>query len=741
MAKKVLVVESPSKAKTLKKYLGRGFDVLASMGHVKDLPTSKLGVDIERGFKPHYVILKGKREVLKKIKEAAKKAEVVYLGSDPDREGEAIAFHIAQEIGSGPEIKRVLFYEITKEEVKRAVENPEEINMDRVYAQQARRILDRLVGYKVSPFLWKVIRRGLSAGRVQTVALRLLCEREEKIRAFVPEVYWVVSAILEKDGVRFKALLKGKKGEKAGRIKSEEEAKKILEELEKSKFIVEEVRKTEKKIKPPPPYKTSTMQQDAASKLGFSAKYTMMLAQELYEGVDLPEGRLGLITYMRTDSVRMADRAIASIREIIASDGGEEYLPPRKRVHGDRGKVQGAHEAVRPTYPEKKPETLRGALKSELFRLYNLIWRRAVASQAKEALQEIKKVSISASDYILEAEGKKLLFDGFYRFLGEKPSVVLLPELASGDEVKLVKLELERKQTEPPRRYTEATLIQALEAKGIGRPSTYAPTISTLYERKYMEREGRYLKPTELGELVNRILIPRFPEIFDVGFTARMEEELDKVEEGTYSWQELLKDFYERFKAELEKVQNDVEDLKKETMEVTEEKCPLCGRPLVIRWGRYGKFLACSGYPECKYTKPLDEELTDEKCPVCGKPMVVRYGKNGRFLACIDYPKCPGTKPYTTGIKCPRCGKGELIERRSKKGKIFYGCSRYPECDFVVWGRPVEIECPSCGFPILVEKKRGKSTYYSCPSCGKNFKKKDLPEEKLASAQKSEATR
>ncbi len=725
MAKKLLIVESPSKAKTLKKYLGKGFDVLASKGHVKDLPENRLGVDIERGFIPHYVILKNKRQVLNQIKRAAKGAEIVFLGTDPDREGEAIAYHISQEIGNNaPPIKRVLFYEITKEEVQRAIQNPEDINMNRVYAQQARRVLDRLVGYKISPLLWKTIKKGLSAGRVQTVALRLLCERERKIREFKKEEYWVITAVFEKDGIQFKAQLKSKDGNSLQRISSKEEAERLMVSLKNAVFSVKSIDRKERKIRPQPPYKTSTMQQDAANKLGFSAKYTMRLAQELYEGVDLPDGRVGLITYMRTDSVRMADKAINWIRKLIKEIAGEEYLPKGKRVFGDKGIIQGAHEAIRPTSPWRKPEDLRDALSPDLFKLYSLIWKRAVASQAKEAVQLVEKVRIDGSGFIFEAEGKKLLFDGFYRFLGERPTEVKLPELKPGDKLKLVKLEAERRETEPPRRYTEATLIQALEAKGIGRPSTYAPTISTLYERNYMVREGKYLKPTELGELVCQILIPKFPEIFDVGFTAKMEEELDRVEEGSRTWQDVLADFYSQFKEELDRV--DIDSMREEAIKKTDEKCPLCGRPLEIRWGRHGKFLSCSGFPECKYSRPLDEELTEEKCPVCGKPMVVRRGKKGRFLACIDYPKCTGTKPYSTGIKCPKCGKGEIIERTGKKGKVFYGCSNYPDCDFVLWDEPVKVECPNCGHPFLVLRKKGRSTYYHCPSCNKNFRKRDI---------------
>ena len=677
--KKLLIVESPTKAKTIKRYLGDEFLVLASKGHIKDLPKSRFGVDIEHGFKPTYVTIHGKSSVIKAIKEAAKRADVIYLGSDPDREGEAIAYHVAQEVRKvgKNDIKRVLFYEITKDEVKKAIENPQEIDMWKVEAQLARRILDRIVGYKVSPLLWKAIHKGLSAGRVQTVALRLIVEREKEIQSFVPQKYWRLIAFFEKDGVRFKAVYQPK-------IEDEKEAKRLLELARQSEFVVKSFSKSMKSTAPPPPYKTSTLQQDASNKLGFSAKFTMRLAQELYEGVELPDGTMhGLITYMRTDSVRMADKAIAAIRKLVEEQFGKEYLPAKPRKHRDKGTIQGAHEAIRPTEFERTPESLEGALRRELHKLYSLIWRRAVASQMASAKFEVRTAELTGNEGLsLRAEGKILKFDGFYRVLGDKPQDVLLPELVEGEKLKPVEVKLEEKETEPPKRYTEATLIKALEAKGIGRPSTYAPTIATLFEREYIVKDGRALKPTELGILVNDMLIPRFPELFDVNFTAKMEAQLDEVEGGKLHWQELLRRFYEKFSKELEKVESNISELKNASIQVLDEKCPVCGRPLVVRWGRYGKFIACSGYPECRYTRPIND--------------------------------------IVEGVKCPKCGS-QIARRRSKKGRIYYACVNQ-DCDFVMFNEPVGVKCPNCGFEIMGRVRKGrfknKKIILRCPNCG-----------------------
>ncbi len=729
--KKLLIVESPTKAKTLSKYLGRNFSVIASKGHIRDLPPNRFGVKIdENGFKPSYVIMKEKRDVVSEIKEAAKKASEIYIGSDPDREGEAIAYHIAhiiKRIKKPKEIKRVLFFEITKDAVKNAIKHPGEIDINKFNAQQARRILDRIVGYKISPLLWKAIKKGLSAGRVQTVALRFIVEREKEIREFKPETFYVIKAVFEKDGVQFTGtLVKGPSGENLQKIKDKKQADEILKKLKKAVFSVKDFQERNRKQSPPPPYKTSTLQQEASSKLGYAPKRTMKIAQELYEGIDLGGERKGLITYMRTDSLRMADKAIETIRELIKNKFGNEYLPSKPRNFKSRGgAVQDAHEAIRPTGFEI-PDSIKQFLTKEQYAIYNLIWKRAVASQAKEAIFKVRKGIIEGEGYQFKVEGETLKFDGFYKITGEKPKETIIPELQIGENIKLHELKMEKRQTEPPRRYTEATLIKTLEAREIGRPSTYAPTISTLFERGYIEKDGKFLKPTELGELVSNILIPRFKEIFDYGFTAKMENELDKIELGELSWQDLLKEFYERFTKEFDKASEDLPNIKKENVEVLEEKCPLCGRPLVVRWGRYGKFIACSGYPECKYTRPLEQEIVEgEKCPVCGKPMVIRNGKYGRFLACIDYPRCPGVKPLSTGVKCPECG-GDIVERRNKRGQVFYACSNYPKCKFTLPYKPVPIECPECGYPLLMEVRRGKRFYYQCPSCKKTFSPKDL---------------
>ncbi len=685
--KKLLIVESPTKAKTIKKYLGRNFEVIASKGHVKDLPKSRLGVDIDNDFEPHYITIKGKSEVLKKLKQRAVKSSEVYIGSDPDREGEAIAYHVAQEIKKVGQdnIKRVLFYEITKDAVKKAIKEPQEIDMRKVEAQIARRILDRLVGYKISPLLWKSVRKGLSAGRVQTVALRLLVEREKEIQAFKPQKYWKLFVYFEKDGIIFKAQLPDK-------IEDEKEARKLEQMAKNGVFEVVSFNKSKKHISPPPPFKTSTMQQDAANELGYSSRQTMRIAQQLYEGVELQDGNMiGLITYMRTDSVRMADKAIEQARKLIKQAFGEPYIPPRPHKFKDKSSaVQGAHEAIRPTNFEITPDSLPPSIEKHLSRLYSLIWRRALASQMKEAEVEVKNLKLKHDKITLTAEGKKILFDGFYRIYGRKPQDIDLPEFSPGEKLRPIKVELEERETEPPKRYTEASLIRALEAKGIGRPSTYAPTIATLFDREYVVKEGKALKPTELGMLVADLLIPRFPELFDVGFTAKMEEELDKIEEGQKTRLQLLKEFYERFSEELEKVESQIDEMRQQSVQVLDEKCPICGRPLVVRWGRYGKFIACSGYPECKYTRPIFDVVE--------------------------------------GVKCPKCGS-DIIRRRSKKGRIYYACSN-PKCDFYLFQEPVGVKCPKCGYPLMVKvrKGRGKNSKFilRCPQCGYEM---DMPED------------
>ena len=736
--KKLLIVESPTKAKTLKGYLGRGFEVVASKGHVKDLPPREFGVDLEHGFRPKYVTVRGKGEVLKQIRQKAKEASEVYLASDPDREGEAIAHHIAQEIQKAgkpaDQIHRILLFEITREAVREALRHPGSIDQNKVLAQQARRILDRIVGYKLSPLLWKVLYRGLSAGRVQTVALRLLVEREKEIQAFVPRTYWLVFARLEHGGKVFRATLKEIGGEPFKSFDRREEAEALVERLKDQDFEVLEVQKRTRTVSPPPPFKTSTLQQAANQAFGFTARRTMQLAQQLYEGVEIPGiGTRGLITYMRTDSVRLADKAVKALRDTLAREFGPEFRNPRVRTFADRGAVQGAHEAIRPTDPTLTPEMLRGKLPSDLWKLYDLIWRRALASQARPARLVVTTVRLRADDTVWQAEGKVLDFEGFYRILGTLPRETELPPLEAGLRLRPQSLDIEERQTEPPPRYTEASLVKTLEELGIGRPSTYAPTIATLKERKYVESRGRVLVPTELGMLVTDLLVPRFPEIFDYKFTARMEEELDQVESGERSWQQVLEAFYREFKEALDQATGQIEEMKKETVEETEETCPLCGAPLVVKWGRYGTFLACSRFPECRYTRPLKQEIyPGVACPVCGKPMVIKQGPHGRYLACIDYPRCKGTRPMPAGITCPKCG-AEVVERRSKKGRVYYRCSN-PECDFVLFQKPVPRPCPKCGHPFMVERRRrGGKTVWVCPECKFEMEPEPTPQEESRS--------
>ncbi len=730
--KKLLIVESPTKARTLKGYLGRGFEVLASKGHVKDLPPREFGVDLEHGFQPKYVTVRGKGEVLRTLRKHARQADEIYLASDPDREGEAIAHHIAQEIQKAgvpaDRIHRILLFEITREAVREALRNPGTIDEHKVLAQQARRILDRIVGYKVSPLLWKVLYRGLSAGRVQTVALRLLVEREKEIQQFVPRTYWLVVARFQHQGVDFKASLREVAGEPVKSFDRKEDAEALIQRLEGVPFEVTAVQRRARTVQPPPPFKTSTLQQAANQAFGFPARRTMQLAQQLYEGVEIPGlGTRGLITYMRTDSVRLADKAVEALRETLARVFGPTYRNPRRRTYADRGRVQGAHEAIRPTDPFLTPEDLRGKLPEDLWKLYDLIWRRAVASQARPARLEITTVHLVAEDTRWQAEGRQLAFDGFYRILGEHPRQVDLPSLEVGLHLQPKALDLEERQTEPPPRYTEASLVKTLEELGIGRPSTYAPTIATLKERKYVESRGRVLVPTKLGILVTDLLIPRFPEIFDYRFTARMEEELDQVEAGERTWQQVLEEFYREFKQSLDQATEHLEEMKRETVEETQETCPLCGAPLVVKWGRYGTFLACSRFPECRYTRPLQQEVyPGVTCPVCGKPMVIKQGPHGRYLACVDYPRCRGTRPMPAGISCPKCG-APVIERRSKKGRVYYRCSN-PACDFVLFQKPVNQPCPKCGHPFLVVKRRrGGKEVWVCPACKHEVKPADSP--------------
>jgi DNA topoisomerase-1 len=736
----LVIVESPTKAKTIGKYLGRGYTVKATVGHLRDLPTRKLGVDVDNDFAPEYVTIKEKAKTLAEIKKAAKAAPRVLLATDPDREGEAIAWHVASQLGNGGKVRRVLFHEITKDAVAQALAHPLDIDQKKVDAQQARRILDRLVGYKASPLLWKSIKSGLSAGRVQTVALRLICEREEEIRRFVPQEYWTIEAELEKDGQAFQARLHKLDGHKP-EIATGAEAEAIAAEARQLPFNVTSVRTGQRKKGAPAPFTTSTLQQEAAKQYGFSAKRTMRAAQRLYEGVELgEEGPVGLITYMRTDSVRVADSALEQLRKFIGANYDARYLPATPTVHKSgkgNARVQDAHEAVRPTEVERLPESLKGQLESDLFKLYQLIWRRFVASQMNPSEYETTTVDFDLGRFLFRATGSRVLFDG-YRVLyheihepeeaKDPEDLAPIPPLAVGDVARLRDTGITPTQhfTEPPPRYSQASLVKALEEKGIGRPSTYATIIGTLQDRWYATTKERRFAPTPLGEKVWKVMLRCFPEVFNVGFTAQMENELDKVEEGDLPWQQVLGEFWGPFATALSAVDimaiiHDVHDLSK----LSEERCPTCGSPLELRSGRFGPFIACAQYPDnCRFTKPVGRDKIPDKpsneiCKECGAPMVIKTGRFGEFLACTRYPKCTHTRPVPLGIQCPKCGQGDIAERRTRKGRNFFGCTRYPDCDFSVWNRPVLVACPECGFMGMEEKQtKTMGAQRKCLKCG-----------------------
>jgi DNA topoisomerase-1 len=725
----LVIVESPAKAKTINRFLGSSYVVKASMGHVRDLPQTKLGVDLENDFAPSYVVIRGKRRTISALKSAAKKASAIYLAPDMDREGEAIAWHLAALIDKGgTKIKRVIFNEITEKAIKEAFRSPTSIDRRKVDAQQARRVLDRLVGYLVSPLLWKVVHRRTSAGRVQSVALRLICEREEEIGRFVPKEYWTIDGTFKSPrGDEVTARL-----EKIGKAKADldalEKTRRAETDAAKQSYSVRAVIRKQKKRNPKPPYITSTLQQDAARRLGFTARKTMVVAQELYEGIDLGQrSRAGLITYMRTDSVRVAAGACDDAREFISATYGEQYVPA-KATRFRKGKAsQDAHEAIRPTDVTRTPDAVSGYLTRDQGRLYKLVWARFVASQMAPAILDQTTVEIEGGPYLFKVSGSVMKFDGFLKVYSEKQDEkeTRLPELHRDDPLDLLKLEVSRHETQPPPRYTEASLIKELEDKGIGRPSTYATIISTVQERQYVEKVKAALIPTELGTTVLRILLKAFPDIFDVGFTAKMEGELDRVESGRDEWVSVVRDFYEPFKKRLKNADAMKEDLKATLEEVTDTKCEKCGSPMIKKWGRHGRFLACSAFPECKTTRPLEEEQhTDAECPECGGEMIVRVGRYGKFLACKRYPDCKGTRPFTLGIKCPREGcEGQLTEKRTRKGRIFYGCDKYPECKFATWDKPVGEPCPECSHPIMVVKtSRDKGSHLKCPECGNEAK-------------------
>jgi DNA topoisomerase I len=733
MAKSLVVVESPAKAKTLSKYLGRTFTVKASMGHVKDLPKSTLGVKIGKEFSPEYVVIAGKKEFLTEIKAIAKKVDTVFLAPDPDREGEAIAWHIAEEISKGKKngkVKRVLFNEITKKAVLEAIKAPQELNQKKYESQQARRILDRLVGYQISPILWQKVRRGLSAGRVQSVAVRLVCDREAEIKAFIAQEYWTVEVdLLGRTPPPFRSYLFKIDGQKA-EIKDSAQANSIKDELYKQTFKVSNIEKKTVSRSPQPPFITSRLQQEASRRLRFTAKKTMMLAQELYEGVEIgDEGLVGLITYMRTDSTRLSADAVAQARDFIKTKYGENYVPSAPRVYATKQRSQDAHEAIRPTSVEYPPEKITKFLSKDLYALYELIWNRFVASQMADAQFVQTSIDIEAGKYLFRATGSVIKFDGFMalyvekldEFIEKQECDILFPKIEEGDQFKLENAYALQHFTKPKPRFTESSLIKELEEQGIGRPSTYAAIISNIQSKKYVKKETGKFFPTDLGQLVTDLLVKSFPKIIDAAFTAKMEDELDKIEYGEKDWQEILKEFYDVFKDTVSTAKKQMRDVKREEVK-TEFVCEKCSKPMVIKWGRNGHFLACSGYPDCTNTKeirknedgsiiPVARESTGEKCEKCGSNMIVRHGRFGKFLACESYPKCKNTKSITTGVKCPKegCG-GSLALKKTKKGRIFYGCTNYPKCNFATWYPPVAEKCPKCSFPILVEKKGKEGT-------------------------------
>jgi DNA topoisomerase-1 len=725
--KKLIIVESPAKARTIKNFLGKDYEVIASKGHIRDLPKHSFGIKIENSkFLPQYRVDKDHSDIVNKIKDLAKKSEQIYIATDEDREGEAIGYHIAKAIGKDPEsLPRIVFHEITKSAIKNALENPRKINMDQVNAQQARRLLDRIVGYKLSPLLASKIQKGLSAGRVQSSALKITVDREREIQAFKPVEYWSIDAIFKPEIEANLVEYKGSKIEKMT-ITNEKYAREIESVLKSSLFCVNSIEKKERKSSTPPPFMTSTLQQSASGRLGFSPKKTMMIAQKLYEGVKTDKGQMGVITYMRTDSLNIAKEAQDAAREAILKRYGEEYLPAKPKIYTSKSKgAQEAHEAIRPTRLDFTPEVASKYLSADELKLYKLIYNRFLASQMSDAVFESQTILFSSENGTFKASGRKLLFDGFYRVMGYDDKDKLLPELKEGEEIPLEKLRANQHFTEPPPRYTEASLIKKLESLGIGRPSTYAPTISLLVSREYLKIEKRQLIPTPIAFTVIEILEKHFPEIVDSNFTAEMEEKLDEVAEKKVDWQKLLIDFYTPFIEQVEKGKKEIKSLKK--AEPVGRECPECGNELLLRSGRFGEFIACSNYPKCRYTEAIEKkdsedvqptQTTDELCDKCGSPMVVKSGRRGSFLACSAYPKCKNTKsldkPKAIDVKCPECG-GELLERNSRRGK-FFGCSNYPKCKFVSKFEPTEKKCPECGYTMAKRTFRGKEVY-ECIKC------------------------
>jgi DNA topoisomerase-1 len=762
MKKSLIIVESPAKAKTINKYLGKEYEVHASVGHIKNLPKSNLGVDIEDNYRPTFYTIEGKEDIVEKLQSIAATADKIFVATDPDREGEAIAADIAEEIeGKNSNIYRVLFHEITERGVTEAMRKPQKINSNLVSSQRARRVMDRIVGYMISPFVWKTLYYGLSAGRVQSVALRLICEREEQIMNFVPTEYWsVIAEFKTSTNETFYAKLfkidkrelivpakdtleemhhKGT-GDKYYFIPSEDEARNFISEIQKQTFKITSVQKRDTRRNPAAPFITSTLQQEASRKLRLSASRTMKLAQKLYEGIDIgTEGLVGLITYMRTDSTRLSDDAVAEVREYIYNNYGKEYVPKQPNIYKKKKTSQDAHEAIRPTSIKYAPNIIKKYLDKDLFRLYELIWNRFVASQMEAAIMETTSVSVDGGKFEFRAASSIYKFRGFLQIyddsvngdgelIEEEDAEVkdekLPASLREGQSAGLNSVVPHRHETSPPPRFTESSLVKTLEALGIGRPSTYAMIVGTIIDRKYVEQKDRKLYALSLGMEVNKLLTTYFPHIFNVKFTAKMEEELDTIASGKYSYKKVMDDFYIPFHESLEKVSKKTTAIKKSLQEETKEICELCGKPLLIKWGRNGRFMACSGYPACKNTKPLPEDrekvqhLAGIKCELCSGDMLVRSSRFGTFLGCSNYPKCTNTKPISMGIKCPKCKKGDIIERKTKRKRTFYGCSQYPECDFASWDKPLDQPCETCGSLYVVVKyseKRGE--YIKCPAC------------------------
>ena len=723
MAKTLLIVESPTKSKTFQKYLGPTFKVLASKGHVMDLPKSKLGIDLENEFEPQYVTIKGKGSLLKELKAEAKKVDRILLATDPDREGEAIAWHLKRYLEeTQPNVQRILLNEITKDAIKAAVDAPGEVDTHKVEAQQARRVLDRLVGYQISPVLWKVFYYGLSAGRVQSVALRIIVERERERRAFNPVEYWTLDAnFLTSRGGELESKLTQWEGKKA-EIQNEAGMNAVLEGIKGKDYLVDKVERKERKRSPDAPHITSTLQREASSRLSYNARRTMVIAQQLYEGLDVgEEGSVGLITYMRTDSFRIADTAREEHREFVLSTYGKEYMPSKDRFFKSKKSAQDAHEAIRPTSILRTPESIKKYLNKDQLAVYTLIWQRFTAAFMTEARFEATGVDIRVGEAIFRATGNRLVFDGFRRARPLGDSEKLLPEIHESEALELKKLDSKQHFTEPPPRYSEATLIKELEDKGIGRPSTYATIVSTIQSRDYLELDtGRRFFPTELGESVWKFLEKGFPQLFEVGFTANMEEQLDKVEEGNEPWIGVVKHLYDPMRESIDDVELKIDELREELRETTEIACEKCGEPMVKTWGRNGRFLACSKWPDCKFSRPIEDPKPagDQKCSTCGSGMVIRTGRYGRFAACENYPDCKGTSPLEIGVPCPKedC-KGQIVEKRSKAGRNFYGCNQYPDCDYANWNKPVPEPCPDCEGLVVEKASKAKGNFRQCTIC------------------------